>query len=271
MTSSPALELVDLSYSYGGVQALRRISLPIYSGQILGILGDTGAGKSTLAQILAGVRTPSSGHLVQHGEPLHLTSTARGREAGIVAVFQELGLIEDFSVANNVFLGQWPRRRWFQRQPKRGQHELHGTGWVDEIEAEKRAAQLLHQLGIKVDSVHAPVSTLSASQRQGVAVARALLGEPQVVIFDEPTASLSIRQSAQVYTLMNRLRARGLAVVVMSHQIGELQSVADRIGVLRLGKLVSNFAATTPYEELLAAMTGQLASATALDRRPEEW
>lgn len=257
MTSSPILELDGVSYAYGGVQALRTVSLPIYPGQILGIAGDTGAGKSTLAQILAGAQRPTTGRLLLDGQVLDLSSTAAGRAAGIVAVFAELGLIDDFSVAINIFLGQWPRRRF--------------TRIVDEVAAEKQATQLLHQLGVSIRSVHAPLAELDASARQSVAVARGLLGNPRAVIFDEPTASLTMRGRAQVYTMLDHLRSAGLAVVVLSHQIGELQAIADSVAILRLGRLAGVFDPTTSYEDLLAAMTGQLSGTTALTRRPEQW
>ena len=178
--------------------------------------------------------------MVRDGAPVVLGAPAAARRRGVAAVFQQLALVDDLDVVENVFLGQ---------------EVLHGP-FLDEIAMEREAWGLLDQLAATVPSVRQPVRTLSGGQRQVVAVARALLGSPRVLVLDEPTAALGVRQTAEVLNLIEKLRERGHAVVLISHQAGDLQAVADRILVLRLGRVHGEFAGDTSYEDLLAAMTG---------------
>ncbi|MDT0269116.1 ATP-binding cassette domain-containing protein [Streptomyces sp. DSM 44915] len=238
---APVLSLRGVSKNFGGVRALVGVDLDIRPREVLGVVGDNAAGKSTLAGVIAGVYRPDAGRLLLDGEEVTLHSPAAARGHGIAAVFQNLALCDNLDVVENLFLGH---------EPTRG-------GFLDEVAMEREAWELLGQLATSVPSVRVPVRTLSGGQRQVVAVARALLGSPRVVVLDEPTAALGIRQTAEVLNLVERLRERGLAVVLISHQAVDLQAVADRFVVLRLGRVGGELdAASAGYEDLLAAMTG---------------
>ncbi|RPF22321.1 ATP-binding cassette domain-containing protein [Myceligenerans xiligouense] len=238
--AAPVVSLRGVSKRFGGVRALVDVDVDVHEHEVLAVVGDNGAGKSTLAGVLAGVYRPDSGQVLVDGAPVVLDSPAAARALGIATVFQELALVNDLDVVENLFLG----------------HEVGRGVFLDEVEMERRAWQVLGQLAASVPSVRDPVRTLSGGQRQVIAVARALLGSPRVVVLDEPTASLGVRQTAEVLNLITRLRARGHAVVLISHQAGDLQAVADRILVLRLGRVHGTYTGETSYEDLLAAMTG---------------
>lgn len=240
-----AISLAGISKNFGAAQALVDVDLDINTHEVLAVVGDNGAGKSTLAGIVAGVHAPDRGHVLVDGAPVVLSSPAVARRHGIAAVFQELALCDNLDVVENVFLG----------------HESGRGGLLDEVTMERHAWELLDRLAARVPSVRAPVSALSGGQRRAVAIARALLGDPRVVVLDEPTTALGIRQTAQVLTLVERLRERGHAVVLISHSITDVQAVADRIAVLRLGRLTGEFdAETTTTEDLLGAITGAVAA-----------
>ncbi|MBD5785939.1 sugar ABC transporter ATP-binding protein [Cellulosimicrobium terreum] len=239
-TEQPVLSLRGVSKSFGGVRALVDVDLDVHEREVLAVVGDNGAGKSTLAGMLSGAYRPDTGQVLLDGEPVVLGSPAVARARGIAAVFQQLALVDDLDVVENIFLAREPRRGPF----------------LDEVRMERETWGLLDQLAATVPSVRQPVRTLSGGQRQVVAVARALLGSPRVLVLDEPTSSLAMRQTAEVLNLIEALRGRGHAVVLVSHQAGELQAVADRIVVLRLGRVHGTFAGDTSYEDLLAAMTG---------------
>ncbi|MFR9725191.1 ATP-binding cassette domain-containing protein [Streptomyces sp. MS19] len=235
------LSLRGVSKNFGGVRALTGIDLDVHPHEVLAVVGDNGAGKSTLAGVISGVYRPDAGQITLDGEPVTLDSPATARSLGIAAVFQDLALCDNLDVVENLFLGH---------EPTRG-------GFLDEVAMERKAWELLGQLATSVPSVRLPVRALSGGQQQVVAVARALLGSPRVVVLDEPTAALGIRQTAEVLNLVERLRDRGHAVVVISHQAADLQAVADRFVVLRLGRMGGELdAANAGYEDLLAAMTG---------------
>ncbi|SDS06990.1 monosaccharide ABC transporter ATP-binding protein, CUT2 family [Paraoerskovia marina] len=239
-----AITLDGVSKSFGAAQALVDVDLEINTHEVLAVVGDNGAGKSTLAGLLSGVHTPDRGQVRIDGEPVHLTSPAAARREGIAAVFQELALCDNLDVVENLFLG----------------HEAAAGIFLDEVSMERQAWELLDQLAARVPSVRVPVAALSGGQRRTIAIARALLGDPRVIVLDEPTTALGIRQTAQVLTLVERLRERGHAVVLISHSITDVQAVADRIAVLRLGHLIGEFdAETTTTEDLLGAITGAVA------------
>jgi ABC-type sugar transport system ATPase subunit len=231
-----------ISKSFGHIHALRNVDLDLYSGEVVALVGDNGAGKSTLVKILAGVHPPDSGTVAFEGRTVSIPTPAASRELGIATVFQDLALCDNLDVVANLFLGQ----------------EL-GRGPLDEEAMEQRSWELLRQLSARIPSVRMPVATLSGGQRQTVAIARSLIGEPSVVILDEPTAALGVAQTAEVLNLIELLRDRGHCVVLISHNMADVQAVADRVIVLRLGRVNGRFRAPDlSYEDIIASITGVL-------------
>lgn len=238
---TPVLSLRGVSKSFGAARALVDVDLDVHRHEVVAVVGDTGAGKSTLVGVLSGALAPERGTVEVDGRPATLSDPATARGLGIAAVFQDLALCANLDVVENLFLGQ---------EPVRGP-------LLDEVAMERESWRLLGQLAARVPSVRVPVSALSSGQRRSVAIARALLGEPRVILLDEPTASLGLTQVAEFLTLVERLRERGHAVLVTSHSLSDLQAVADRIVVLRLGRTNGEFDADrVTYEDLLAAVTG---------------
>lgn len=245
----PVLSLRGISKSFGAVQALSGVDLDIGPGEVVALVGDNGAGKSTLVKVLSGVHPPDSGEVLFEGKPVRLTSPAEAQAAGIATVFQDLALCENLDVTANLFLGREMRRRN-----------------LDDIAMEVRARELLTELSARIPSLKAPVSALSGGQRQTVAIARTLLGEPRMIILDEPTAALGVAQTAEVLNLVDRLREKGLAVLMISHNMEDVRAVADRVAVLRLGANNGVYdAVSVSSQEVVAAITG--ADDNAVSRR----
>lgn len=250
-TRQPVLSLRGISKGFGAVQALTDIDLDVYPGEVVAIVGDNGAGKSTLVKILAGVHPQDSGTVTFDGDRVSIPSPSASRELGIATVFQDLALCDNLDVVSNLFLGREIAR-----------------GTLDEEEMEKRSWSLLRQLSARIPSVRIAVASLSGGQRQTVAIARSLIGEPRVVILDEPTAALGVAQTAEVLNLIERLRERGLGVVLISHNMADVQAVADRVAVLRLGRNNGTFRVPdVSYEEIISAITG--ATDNVVTRRAE--
>lgn len=238
---TPLLALRQVSRYFGAVEALVDVDLEVHAHEVVALVGDNGAGKSTLAQIVAGVLTPSSGQVEIDGEPVSISSPSAANQLGVASVFQDLAVCENLDVTANVFLGQ----------------ELRGRGGLlrdGAMETETRA--LLEHLTVRIPSVRTPLRHLSAGQRQAVAIARTLIGQPRIVVLDEPTAALSVAQTAEVLTHIQRLRELGLGVVLISHNLNDVRAVSDRIEVLRHGRNNGSYPATAPHEEILAAITG---------------
>jgi D-xylose transport system ATP-binding protein len=239
-TVDPVLSLRGINKSFGAVQALSDIELDIYPGEVVALVGDNGAGKSTLVKILAGVHPQDSGEITFDGRRVSIPSPAASRALGIATVFQDLALCDNLDVVSNLFLGR----------------EI-GSVALDEVEMEKRSWELLRQLSARIPSVRVAVASLSGGQRQTVAIARSLIGDPTIVILDEPTAALGIAQTAEVLNLVERLRERGHGVLLISHNLADVQAVADRCVVLRLGRNNGVFrVADISYEDIIAAITG---------------
>jgi D-xylose transport system ATP-binding protein len=246
---SPLLELRTVSKSFGAVNALRNVSLSLYPGRVTALVGDNGAGKSTLVKTLTGVHSPDSGEILFDGKAVRFSSPKEAAEAGIATVFQDLAVCGNLSVAENLFLGrELTTDSW---------NPLRALRRTRVAEMERKSRELLASLNAKVPSLRNAVETLSGGQRQSVAIARALLGEPRVVILDEPTAALSVGQTAEVLAMIERLRDAGMAILVISHNLADVFRVADDIAVLRLGANSKMFdAKTCSQEQVIAAITG---------------
>ena len=245
---SPILRLSNVSKKFGAVSALTDIELEVHAGEVVALVGDNGAGKSTLIKILAGVHQPTSGSIEFCVQQVSLDSASRALELGIATVFQDLALCENLDVVANLFLG----------------HEL--SPWnLDEVAMEVRAWTLLKELAARIPSVREPVASLSGGQRQTVAIARSLLLDPKIIMLDEPTAALGVAQTAEVLNLIERVRERGLGVIIISHNMEDVRAVADRIVVLRLGRNNGVFSPDASNHELVTAITG--ATENAVSRR----
>ncbi|MGV8876964.1 MAG: ATP-binding cassette domain-containing protein [Rhodoglobus sp.] len=240
----PILSLRNINKNFGAIKALENVCLDIYPGEVVAIVGDNGAGKSTLVKILAGVHPATSGTITHYGDAVTLANPTDSRDLGIATVFQDLALCDNLDVVSNLFLGR----------------ELGGRA-LDEVEMERRTWELLRQLSAKIASVRTPVAGLSGGQRQTVAIARSLIGNPSIVVLDEPTAALGVAQTAEVLNLIEHLRERGHGIVLVSHNMADVQAVADRVVVLRLGRNNGDFAiADVSYEDIIAAITGATSS-----------
>ena len=233
------LSLRGISKQFGAVSALTDIDLDVRAGEVVALVGDNGAGKSTLVKVLAGVHQPTSGTMTFDGKPVTLANPNDALALGIATVFQDLALCENLDVVANIFLGK----------------ELKPYG-LDEVSMEIRAWTLLNELSARIPSVREPIASLSGGQRQTVAIARSLLLEPKLIMLDEPTAALGVAQTAEVLNLIERVRDRGLGVIMISHNMEDVRAVADRIVVLRLGRNNGVFYPDTSNQELVSAITG---------------
>jgi D-xylose transport system ATP-binding protein len=241
------LSLEGVSKRFGPVQALEGVDFAVRGGEVVALVGDNGAGKSTLVKAISGIHTTDEGRILFEGRPVKITTPSDAVELGIATVYQDLALCDNLDVVANLFLGR----------------ELTGSGaalvtqQLDETKMEHRSHELLEQFAVTIPSVRSEVGGLSGGQRQQVAVARSLLGEPKVVLLDEPTAALGVAQTATVLDLIRRLRERGLGVVVITHNLAEAFEVADRVFVLRLGRPAGNFDVhEASREDVVAAITG---------------
>ena len=249
-SSLPVLELRGVSKRFGAVQALTDVDLDVHAGEVLALVGDNGAGKSTLVKTISGVNQADEGEIVWQGSHVSIKGPHDAQKLGIATVYQDLALADNLDVVGNLFLG----------------NEIRSAGILDEIAMEGRSRELLQTLSIRIPSVRIPVASLSGGQRQTVAIARSLIGEPRVVLLDEPTAALGVEQTAQVLDLVERLRDRGLGVILISHNMEDVMSVADTVAVLRLGRNNGIFERRrTNQEEIISAITG--ATDNAVTRR----
>ncbi|MGN8021696.1 ATP-binding cassette domain-containing protein [Phyllobacterium sp. 22229] len=238
-SGEPVLSLRGVSKNFGAVSALTDIDLDVHAGEVVALVGDNGAGKSTLVKILAGVHQPTSGTITFSGEAVTLANPSTALNLGIATVFQDLALCENLDVVANIFLGR-------ELSPLK----------LDETAMEVRAWTLLNELAARIPSVRIPIASLSGGQRQTVAIARSLLLEPKLILLDEPTAALGVAQTAEVLNLIERVRDRGLGVVMISHNMEDVRAVADRIVVLRLGRNNGIFYPDASNHELVGAITG---------------
>jgi simple sugar transport system ATP-binding protein len=260
--TEPLLEARGLTKHYGQVLALDGASFTVYPGEVVALIGDNGAGKSTLVKALSGALRPDSGQILIQGQPVHLSSPLNAREHGIETVYQDLALAPDLDAASNLHLGReiylLPRVPFL--------HILNGR------EMRRQAVTAFAELGIDLPDPSAPVASLSGGQRQSIAVARAVVFASQVIFMDEPTAALGVVQRGRVLETVRRVRDRGVAVVLISHNMPEVLAVSDRIEVLRLGRRVARFtAASATVEQLVGAMTGAVVNDEGeLELNPQE-
>jgi ABC-type sugar transport system ATPase subunit len=222
--AEPLLRLVDIGKDFGPVRALIGINLDVPPAQVTAIVGDNGAGKSTLIKTISGIWQPDHGEIIWRGHPVRLHSPKDATDLGIATVYQDLALADNLDIVQNMFLGRELLKHWV----------------LDEVSMEKAAKRTLADLSVvTVRSVRQPVGSLSGGQRQAVAVAKAVLRQAQLVILDEPTAALGVTQTRVVLDLITRLKSQNVAVIVISHNLNDVFAVADRVAVLRLGRLVA--------------------------------
>ncbi len=245
--SRPRLALRGISKRYGSIIALDHVDFEVYAGEVVALVGDNGAGKSTLVKTIAGAHQADAGEILFDGQPVTIDSPHAASALGIATVYQDLALCDNLDIVANLYLGR-ERKRVI----------VPGIGrFLSENAMEREARRVLESLSVTLPSLRRPVATLSGGQRQSVAVSRAVLWGSNVVLLDEPTAALGVEQTAMVQQLILRLRERGLAVVVISHNLVDVFQVADRIVVLRLGRRVGSFIrAETDPEQVVGAITG---------------
>jgi len=248
----PLLEARNVQKHFGRVVALREGNFTLRPNEVHALVGDNGAGKSTLVKILSGVYQADAGEIAIDGRPVTIANPREARELGIETVYQDLALAEHLDASGNLFLGREqlrpPPLSWF--------------GFLDKKAMRRRAQEEMRRLKIGIHSVDQPVLSLSGGQRQAVAVARAIAWGTRIVIMDEPTAALGVRESSMVLELIKEVRSQGLAVIMISHNLPEVFAVADRITVLRLGKtIVTLDKGDTSLEAIVGMMTGALAVA----------
>ncbi|MER6125818.1 ATP-binding cassette domain-containing protein [Streptomyces sp. NPDC001795] len=248
MTGPPLLALRGICKRFGAVQALQDVELEVHRGEVVALLGDNGAGKSTLIRVIAGVDPADKGVIEWEGRVVQIRTPRAAQHLGIATVYQNLALCDGLDVAENLFLGREQRRpsalgRFFRV--------------MDKGSMRREARRQLDAMGIRVPDVRAPVASLSAGQRQTVAISRALLGEPKAVLLDEPTAALGLQQAGHVLDLVDELRERGIGVILISHNMGDVKAVADRAAVLRLGRNNGLFhVPTTPQDRIISSIIG---------------
>jgi simple sugar transport system ATP-binding protein len=251
--SGPILEARNVSIRFGGVEALKDVSLSVAPGEVLALAGDNGAGKSTLIKIISGVYHPHEGALFFDGAPLTLRDPQDARAKGIETIYQDLALADNLDVGANIFLGREPMRRRF------------GLSVIDRPRMRQVARQVLDRLDIVVPEkkLAGPVRTLSGGQRQAIAIGRAIYWDARVLIMDEPTAALGVPEQRKVMELILGLKAQGVAVILISHNLQDIFGVADRILVLRRGELAGErLTRETDGDEIVRLMVGDTYAAT---------
>jgi simple sugar transport system ATP-binding protein len=238
----PIVEMRGIDKSFGAVQALSQVDLVLYPGEILGLVGDNSAGKSTLMKILTGAYQRDAGEIFVAGQPVHFKNPHESRDAGIEMIYQDFALCGNMDVGQNIFLGRWPRRGLF----------------VDRRRMYDEADGVLKRLKVDVNSVYQKVESLSGGRQQSVAIARAISFEPRVVILDEPTANLSVMATERLLETMLELKKHGVAQIIISHRLIDIFAVGDRVMVLKRGENVGDrhVARTDEHEVLQIIVSG---------------
>ena len=247
MSPRNVLEIDRLSKHFGNHAALDAVSFAVGEREVVALLGDNGAGKSTLVKCVAGLYRPEAGEIRLDGQRLHAGSPTVGRQHGVGIVYQDLALFDNLSIAENLFAGSepcWP-------------HRLRGLGVVRKRAMLDEARRTLHRLEVRIPNMRTPVGLLSGGQRQAIAVSKGIAFAKRIVVLDEPTAALGLRERRNVLRLVRAMPEAGVSVILISHNLEEVISVADRAVILRQGKLVGQVAATSDnHQEIVSLIVG---------------
>ncbi len=241
------LKLTGIRKSFGAVDVLHGVDLTVDRGEVVGLVGDNGAGKSTLMKTITGIYRADSGTIHLDGQDILPLDPGQRRELGIEMIYQDLSLAKQQDVASNIFLGREPTKKLFGLFP----------GFVDRALMDRQASAMIDRLGAHLPAINRSVGSFSGGQQQTVAIARALTFDPKLVIMDEPTAALAVREVQSVLDLIRRLRSEGIAVILISHRLNDVLSVTDRIVVLRHGRADANLVtARTNMNEVVSRIVG---------------
>jgi simple sugar transport system ATP-binding protein len=241
------LSLKGIKKSFGPVDVLHGVDLDIAKGEVVGLVGDNGAGKSTLMKMITGIYQADAGEISLEGQSVLKLDPGARRSLGIEMIYQDLALAKQQDVASNIFLGREPVKKFLGVFP----------GMVDKGTMDKRAQEMIDDLGAHLPAISRPVGTFSGGQQQTVAIARALTFNPKLVIMDEPTAALAVREVQSVLDLIRRLKNQGISVILISHRLNDVLSVTDRIVVLRQGLAAANLITKdTNMNEMVSAIVG---------------
>jgi simple sugar transport system ATP-binding protein len=230
MSGAPLLELNGVEKSFGAVQVLHGVNLTVRAGEVVGLVGDNGAGKSTLMKSITGVYAVDKGTITFNGQDVTSVPPGERRARGIEMIYQDLALAPQQDVANNIFLGREPTKRLWGLFP----------GYVDKARIDAEAQKMIDRLGVKVPTVHIPVGMLSGGQQQTIAIARALTFAPKLVIMDEPTAALAVKEVNSVLDLIAQMARDGIGVILISHRLNDVFQACSRITVLRRGNVIAD-------------------------------
>jgi ABC-type sugar transport system ATPase subunit len=241
------LALAGIRKSFGAVDVLHGVDLNVAAGEVVGLVGDNGAGKSTLMKTITGIYRADAGSITFDGRDILQLDPGQRRELGIEMIYQDLSLAKQQDVSSNIFLGREPTKKLFGLIP----------GIVDKASMDRQAAAMIERLGAHLPSINRSVGSFSGGQQQTVAIARALTFNPKLVIMDEPTAALAVREVQSVLDLIRRLKSEGIAVILISHRLNDVLSVTDRIVVLRHGRADADLVtARTNMNEVVSRIVG---------------
>lgn len=241
------LKLTNIKKSFGAVDVLHGVNLEVTAGEVIGLVGDNGAGKSTLMKTITGMYHADEGEITLNGQSIMGLDPGKRRALGIEMIYQDLALAKQQDVASNIFLGREPVKRFLGFIP----------GMVDKRTMNHKAQEMIDRLGAHLPSINRPVGSFSGGQQQTVAIARALTFDPKLVIMDEPTAALAVREVQSVLELIRSLKAQGISVILISHRLNDVLSVTDRIVVLRQGVATTNLETKqTTMTEVVSAIVG---------------
>lgn len=240
----PILEGINISKAFGSVEVLKNVSFNLSKGEIVALVGNNGAGKSTLIKIMSGVYAQDQGYFNIKGRKVDKLTPEQAIKFGITTVYQDLSLVDTLDISSNIFLGKEPTKNGF---------------FIDKNKMNKKADNLINKLNIDIPSIDTEVSVLSGGQRQGVAIARAINQGGEILILDEPTAAMGVKESKEVFKLIRNLKEKGYAIVIISHNIQQVFQISDRIIVMRNGQITGSFMTTnTSEKEIVNCIIGIL-------------